>query len=661
MFSLLKQKVETQFLQIAKTKLFTTNIDKDVLFQAYLNTFNEEDRQYHNCRCCRAFLNRYGNVVTIINNKVHTVWDFQIDDPLFSNIPKVLGDLVRSAVIDGVFLTSEKHLGTDFNIHLKDGKTIRWEHFHTELPKTYSLTRYSDIGTINADQTSTRQVFKRSLDEITLDSVETVLELIAQNSLYRGNEHKTVLTNFRTHKIKYDKLSSDDKELYAWENFLNGSKIRNSAIGTLLVDLSDGKELDFAVRSFESMVAPQNYKRPTALVTKAMIQKAEKEIVELGYEKSLYRRHASLVDVTVNNMLFVDRSITESSLFGDLKDNVLVDPRKLSKVEEVSYDTFINDILPTATGIEILFENNKINNLMNVIAPVYEEAPKLFNWNNNISWSYNNDLTDSIKERVKQAGGTVEGELRISLDWFNFDDLDLSVVEPDRNIIYFSNKNSNKTGGFLDVDMNAGSGTSREAVENIIYQDDYKMLPGKYEIWVHNFCKRENVDVGFNVQIECRDQIIDLSQSTAVADGNKIHVATLTYDKNGGIIDFVSNIPESSNIKSKDVWGISTNKFHKVSMIMLSPNYWGDNAKGNKHTFFIIDKSNNDSEIRGLYNEFLKPELLNHKRVFELLGSKLKVGQSKEQLAGLGFSSTQISDVVCKVSGKFTRVIKIKF
>ena len=52
---------------------------------------------------------------------------------------------------------------------------------------------------------------------------------------------------------------------------------------------------------------------------------------------------------------------------------------------------------------------------------------------------------------------------------------------------------------------------------------------------------------------------------------------------------------------------------------------------------------------------------MKHKRVFEALGSKMRVEPSEEQLSGLGFSSTQRNALVCKVSGSFNRMIKITF
>jgi hypothetical protein len=50
-----------------------------------------------------------------------------------------------------------------------------------------------------------------------------------------------------------------------------------------------------------------------------------------------------------------------------------------------------------------------------------------------------------------------------------------------------------------------------------------------------------------------------------------------------------------------------------------------------------------------------------HRKVFEVLGSKLMVQPAQEQLSGLGFSSTKRDSVLCRVSGSFNRVVKILF
>ncbi len=94
---------------------------------------------------------------------------------------------------------------------------------------------------------------------------------------------------------------------------------------------------------------------------------------------------------------------------------------------------------------------------------------------------------------------------------------------------------------------------------------------------------------------------------------------------------------------------------------MNSPNHWDDHTTGNKHYFFVIDGCINPESTRGFYNEFLTNDLLEHKRVFELLGSKTKTEETDEQLSGLGFSSTVRNSIVCKVYGSFNRTLKINF
>lgn len=39
-------------------------------------------------------------------------------------------------------------------------------------------------------------------------------------------------------------------------------------MGTLLINLSEGMDLENAVKQYENIMAPANYKRPTAIITK---------------------------------------------------------------------------------------------------------------------------------------------------------------------------------------------------------------------------------------------------------------------------------------------------------------------------------------------------------------------------------------------------------
>ena len=107
---------------------------------------------------------------------------------------------------------------------------------------------------------------------------------------------------------------------------------------------------------------------------------------------------------------------------------------------------------------------------------------------------------------------------------------------------------------------------------------------------------------------------------------------------------------------------MKSQQFHPVSACMLSPNYWdGNQGVGHRHFFFVVEGCKNDETPNGFFNEFLKEELMPHKRVFEALGARMHVEPSDKQLSGLGFSATKRASVVIRTKGQTERVMRLTF
>ncbi|MCK5616709.1 hypothetical protein KAR91_83380, partial [Candidatus Pacearchaeota archaeon] len=403
-FKKFKAALSAQLVDMSKADMFRADVDKDTLWETYLGSFPEgtnpifRERTEHDCQCCKQFIRAGGGAVSIVDGELVSVWDIEIGGH-YQVVVDALSKLVKSQGVRDIFLHAEKDLGTDFNHQLlDDGTSMKWDHFHFELPQKF-VKRGADIVTILSNARAGKEVFKRSLDEISTEAVETVLEMIEQNSIYRGEEHKEIVELFLKCKQEYIEVETKHEDNYCWVKSLalgGAARIRNTVIGTLLVDISDGKELDVAVSAFETKVAPSNYKRPTAVITKGMIAKAQEKVEELGIGDSLQRRHAVAEDITINNVLFADRSVKPAmNVFDEMTEEVSEDISKMKKVEEVDVTTFVETILPKADTVDVLMENRHSNNLMSLIAPIHAAAKRIFKWTNNFSWAYNGELADS--------------------------------------------------------------------------------------------------------------------------------------------------------------------------------------------------------------------------------------------------------------------------
>jgi hypothetical protein len=661
MFIELKTLVVSQFEKLkALGNIYTVDPDRTEIWETYLNAIPEDKRQSNNCNCCKSFIRQFGGVVSIDpdTNKVLTLWDFEFDNTEYGPAVKALRKYVAKLPVKDRFFHFENNMGTDKNVDKV--KNVVWNHFHLKTPKTNMLKK-DDIPSSLAKHRDQSTLLHRAFKELKLEAVDTVLELIGQNSLYRGNEFKGAVEKFRIALKKSQDIPTKLLANYCWiQSTILGPAIcgiRNSAIGTLLVNLSEEMDLDTAVGAFERMVAPTNYKRPTSLVTPKMVDAAKARLEELGLVGALKRRQLDSRDLTADNALYVYRPVKKSDdIFEELKSNNPIHPKSLKKVEEISLSDFLEKVVPTAKNIRLLLENRHTSNLVTLVGPV-EEGPTLFKWNNNFSWSYTGEVADSVKERVKEAGGNVEGKLRISLSWNNYDDLDLHLHEPSGYRINYTNKRMlSRAGGVLDVDMNAGSGSTRTPVENIIYKN-VPSQDGDYVIVVNNFSKRESIDNTYEVEIEIDGEIHTFT-GTNPASGNSVTVATVKVQ--GTSISVVgSNGGKLGSYPSKEAWNLKTGIFQQVNAITLSPNHW-DTKTGNKHVFFLLHNCKTDQKVRGFYNEFLKEELTADRKVFEILGSKISVESRENELSGVGFSDTIRNDFFVEVEGTFKRTLKVK-
>lgn len=690
--------IHDNFVKLSKNKnLFVVGEDYHEISAAYLSFFPEgsnpiyKTRTEHDCSCCKSFLHNIGGVVALDKGKRISIWDMPESQLLtlpvhYQEVVKQMSAWVHSQPITSIFATAEPSYGKDRTIQLIPGqppKTITHNHFSAKVPDNFF--KKADVGKVKGLVNTNVQTLKRGLTELKRQALVDTLAFIADkdNPIYRGEEFKPAVKNFLETLDAYE--ASGKSEDFLWENAVTSHAhgFRNSAIGTLVVDLSDGVPEDKAIASYEVKVAPENYQRPKPVITAKMASEAMATLAKLGLESSLERRMAKLSDISIGNVLWVNndskakmRGSIESILFqAAAKSTKPVDE---SNVVQLQIDEFMTKVLPDAVDMEIQLGNNHLGNLMTLTAPVHADAGQLFKWNNGLAWSYKGGITDSeLRKQVAARGGSVTGAFRFSHQW-NYDLrnaslMDLHVLIPGWRgkekvgkhdeygtpvRVGWNCRTHEPTGAVQDVDYVQPAPVGYVPVENITFPDLARMPNGNYVCAIHNWQLRSPTQGGFKAEIEFGGQVFEYERKEPMANKEWQKVATVTL-KNG-VFTIEHHMKPSSS--QKEEWGVKTQTFTKVNTVMYSPNHWDGQATGNRHWFFILDGCKNPEPARGIYNEFLKPELEQHRRVFELLGSKTSCPVSDDQLSGVGFSSTKRDSVLVRVKGhKSSRVYNVNF
>ena len=262
-FKKFKQMFEASWKELSKSsRLFRVDISGDELWNKYLTSFEEGTnniyrvRTKHDCSVCRHVIKHIGAVVAINDDgEVRTVWDFDATGTIYAPVVKAMQALVKSAPVVDVFATTFDSFGTDSTPAVYDGEVVVFDHLYVRVPKAHIVPSRTTSDSYRGELRTNAQVFKSSMDNISVEAVDVVLELIGSNSLYRGAEWSTQLLKFREYKRAYDALKDSDKANYCWFAGTDNAviaRMKNHSIGLLLQDITEGVELDEAVRKYEA-------------------------------------------------------------------------------------------------------------------------------------------------------------------------------------------------------------------------------------------------------------------------------------------------------------------------------------------------------------------------------------------------------------------------
>ncbi len=691
--------IQEQFAKMCKTgKLFRVELSGQQIWELYLSSFNEESNPIFrdpasttkNCNNCHNFIRRYGNIVAIDENyNIISIFDVLAPEEYQNTSEQLTKAIKSSKIIDVFFETFEelnslpyetcKKTNSLFQLGLasnpkrytkeesekfgvvKPNEVRNFNHLHLFLDKQFVDQSGKSIEFVMGNYRDDKTVFQRAMEEISLDTLNLVRDLINQGSLLNGEAHLFKIEQIIPLKEQYDSLSKKDRNNWCWLNSykLPFAKFKNELIGVLCSELSEGEELNKACISWNKRVDPVNYMKTTAPITKKQIADAKQFVEDNGYIESFDRRMATIDDIKVSEILHSNvgkGEIKSVSIFDGVKPTSTRHKKsEFDGIEEVSIDKFMKDILPGCTSIEAFLNNNHSGNLVSLTTANNKEGKLIFKWDNNYSWTFNGNLAgkSEIKANVKAVGGKITGVLRASLQWNDEDtpgiiDFDLHCITPFTEISY-TNKKDSRSKGWLDIDM---INPSKIGIENVTWQD--KLMDGVYKFFVHNYSSHIN-HKGFKMEIEFDGNVFNYHKNTSFR--GSVDVATITV-KNGNM-EIVHHLSESSN--SKEIYGLETNNFHKVNLVCLSPNHWGENNIGNKHYMFMLDGCKSPVSIRSFHNENLNADLIRHKKVMEVLGSTNMCGSTDKQLSGLGFNATVKDELIVKLSGTHKRMLKIKF
>lgn len=360
-------------------KFFRTDADPDSLWNSYLGNLPSQERQFHNCHCCRNFIQRYGDLVTIddAGRAIPVMWPK--DAPgIYAEPFGTMHLVVSKARVAGPFLAKESVWGLP--------RTGDWTHLSVMPPATHIYRE----GALIAGQrmAELRENYKNvitALGEFKAPLLDEAIRILEADALSRSEKF---LGPIKWLRALHERPKGRAGENMLWRAIADASDgychPRSSVVAPLLADIALGLPFVEIKKRFEAMLHPLRYQRPQAEPKAGNIAAAETLVEKLGLMRSLERRFARLDDLETIWRPRVAEERNAGGVFGHLKAKAdAVDPIALPGAV-MTWEKFARTTLPGAQRIEIVVPSH--GSFIGMTAPVHVDAPPLFKWDNGIAW-----------------------------------------------------------------------------------------------------------------------------------------------------------------------------------------------------------------------------------------------------------------------------------
>lgn len=369
--------------------LFTTKgVD---LWEVYLNSFiNPIDRQEHNCRCCKKFIEEFGGLAYLSGNgTLHSfLWDDDFNYGEFGPTVRALEAAVVSSEIDSVFITNEKTLGAK---HLGG-----WEHFSIKSPESArSNDRLKTPFQLMAAKKEDFRMLNRALQKYSTTIADQALSLLQSDQLKRSELAVGIAKWFSELHQTLKNKRKVTRENLIWAavaaapvGFCN---VSSSLIGSLMDDLVSGYSFEVVAQRFANKTNSTQYRRPSTAPGAQNIKRGEEIIEKLGYTRSLERRHARLEDL---ELLWQPRATPKApaasqGVFRDVlaRNSAPASTRLVESTApatRMTFARFAKNVLPTAESMQVLVPARA--GFSALLTAVHADAPNIMQWSNPVSW-----------------------------------------------------------------------------------------------------------------------------------------------------------------------------------------------------------------------------------------------------------------------------------